>query len=365
MTTMKRTFAKGLLPALLLSAALCVPAESVAVPSPNGKAHAADKANKDHKNRGDRNKGKKAEQQRQQQERQHLRHQKQLQQQERKRLQQQSKIQQQQLKQQRFEVQRQAKLRHQAQLQRQAELRHQAQFQRQAELQRQLQLQRQAELRRQAELQRRANRDRLVYRAPAPVYRQPIRNAQPVRPWDGWNRRYGRFGSGNFQLDGTFVDQQYGCALVQDHQGQVIPLVSNPGDLRRGDHLLLSGRIENSTVCGTAFRVFSVDRIWADARHRNVLFDRRNDGDYLGTNRDRFDRYDPYDDRDNRDLISVDGRLDRGMFCNSIEADNGDRFSLSGDLGSYRDGDYVRVIGFREGRSLCGGETIEIQEITG
>src|SRR4029453_1382968 len=46
MTTMKRNLAKGLLPALFLSAVLSVPAASVAAPSPHGKAHAADKANK-------------------------------------------------------------------------------------------------------------------------------------------------------------------------------------------------------------------------------------------------------------------------------------------------------------------------------
>ena len=193
---------------------------------------------------------------------------------------------------------------------------------------------------------------RQVYRAP--VYSAPYvaNRAIRTRPWYGWNNRknYSRYGSGEFQLEGTFVGQQYGCALLQDNQGQVIPLLNNPGDLVRGDHLLVTGRIQNSSVCGTAFRIFNVDDVWND---RN--------GRYQG---DRYDdRYDRYDDRGNRDLISVNGVIDRGLYCTSIDGDNGERYALSGDLGDFRDGDRARVIGFVGGRSLCGARTIDVQEI--
>jgi len=203
--------------------------------------------------------------------------------------------------------------------------------------------------------------------------------------WDNWNRRYSRQGSGTFQLEGTFIGQQYGCALVQDRRGQVIPLVSNPGDLRRGTDLLLSGRIDNSTVCGTAFRVFNVERVWADASHRRVLFDRRYDGDYgsggyrdrygYDRNNGRYDRndgryddrngrgYDDRYDRDNRNLVSVTGRLDDSGRCPVIRGDRGEYYDLVGDLRDFRDGDHARVIGFLGVRSRCGGQAIEVQEI--
>jgi hypothetical protein len=191
--------------------------------------------------------------------------------------------------------------------------------------------------------------------------------------WDNWNRRYNRHGSGTFQLDGTFVDQRQGCALVQDHSGQVIPLVGNPGDLRRGEHLLVSGRVERGTVCGTAFRVSRVDRIWADARHRRVLFDRRQDGDYnsryAGRYRDR-DRYDDdrYDDDrndrgENRNLVSLSGRLDDSGSCPVIRGDRGEYYDLIGDLRGFEDGDRARVVGFLGVRSRCGGQAIDVQEI--
>jgi len=224
------------------------------------------------------------------------------------------------------------------------------------------------------------------------VVRQPVVVANPRnrRSWDGWNRRYSKYGSNAFQLDGTFVNQQYGCVLVQDHQGQVIPLVGNPGDLRRGEHLLLNGRIENGTSCGTAFRVSSVERIWGSANHRDTLFDRRRDGDYSSSRygdryNDRYDR-DRYDDRrddrysrddrryddrydrdgynpDGRRAISIDGRLDDSGDCPVIRGDRGEYYDLVGDLSGFRDGARARVIG-RDGlRSNCGGQAIEVTEI--
>lgn len=202
--------------------------------------------------------------------------------------------------------------------------------------------------------------------------------ARPQRyRWDGWNRRYSRYSSRVFQLDGTFVDREQGCAIVQDHQGQVIPLVGfDPTAPRRGDHFLLVGRVQTNTACGTAFRVDTVERVWGDPNHRRVLFDRRYDGDYFAYDRrrddDRYDR-DRYDDRydrdddrrsDNRRLISVDGRLDRDR-CPSIRTNDGRIFGLDGDLRNYRDGEWVHIVGFLDGRSRCGGTGLQVGEITG
>jgi hypothetical protein len=120
-----------------------------------------------------------------------------------------------------------------------------------------------------------------------------------------------------------------------------------------------------------------VDRVWADAGHRRVLFDRRQDGEYYdqsggryGRNsRERYDdRYDRYDDRyndngDGRRTISVDGRLDDSGDCPVIRGDRGEYYDLVGDLRNFRDGRHVRVIG-RDGiRSECGGPAIEVGEI--
>lgn len=248
----------------------------------------------------------------------------------------------------------------------------------------------------------RAEQHRVAQRQP--VYQQPVyqpvaqRRANPRnnnRPWNGWER--GR-GTGAFVLDGTFVDQQYGCQLIREHSGRVIPIVGNGGGIRKGDHVRLSGRVDNSTVCGPAFRVTEVQNIWGDAGHRNVIFDRRQDGDFDGSyleddeyrrqgrypdqyrngrrdNRyndrydDRYDDNDRYDDdyRGNGRLISVDGRLGGNGDCPSLRASNGEVFGLEGDLSGRDYGDSVRVVGFLDGaRSRCGyNRTISVHEING
>ena len=107
--------------------------------------------------------------------------------------------------------------------------------------------------------------------------------------WDGWER--GR-GNGAFELDGTFIGMQQGCALIREHTGKVIPLLGNPGDLQKGDHLLFSGQIQGRSSCGPAFRVGQVLKLWADGTHKYVIYDRARDGDYVARNGwwDRYNR---------------------------------------------------------------------------
>ena len=211
------------------------------------------------------------------------------------------------------------------------------------------------------------------------VVQQPVyvaqRNNRNRNRWDGWNRGYNKYSTGIFQLDATAAGRANGCALVSDHQGQVIPLVGvDPLTFRQGDHILMSGRIQNNTACGTAFRVSSVERVWDASNHRRVLFDSRRDGDFLAyRNRDRnryddrYDRNDRYDDRngryDDRRAISIDGRLDDSGDCPVIRGDRGEYYDLVGDLRNFRHGKHVRVVG-RDGlRSDCGGQAIEVGEI--
>jgi hypothetical protein len=297
MTTLNRNLTRGLLPALLLSAALSVPAASVAAPSPKDKAHAAEKA-KQQKNKSQ----KQARQARQHAQKAHK---------------------------QAVKAQKQAQ-----------------QAQRQA-----IRAQTVAPKRTVVRERVVVPQHRVVERVVVPqrrVVTQTVPVARNRRAWDGWNRRYSRYSTGTFRLAGTFIGQQYGCALVQDRSGQVIPLLGNPGGLRRGDFLEMSGRMQNSSVCGTAFRVLNVDRI--------------NGGDFFDQ-RDRFDRFDDRFNRSNRDLVSIVGRLDDSGRCPAVRGDRGEYYDLVGDLRNFRHGDHARVVGFIGVRSECGGQAIDVQEI--
>ncbi|HKI02527.1 MAG TPA: hypothetical protein VKK31_11135 [Thermoanaerobaculia bacterium] len=319
MTNKTRILAKGMLPALLLSAALSVPAPASAGNAKNERAHAAEKA-KEHQKQAKQNA--KAARQNAQQAQKHA--QKAQQQAQKARRQQPAKV---------VVV----------------------------------------------APQRRVVAPRQVVVVPVQPVVVAQRNGRNTRNrWDNWNRGYSKYSTGVFQLDATSSGRSSGCALVSDHRGQVIPLVGiDPFAFRQGDHVLISGRIQNGTACGTAFRVSSVDRVYDGSNHRNVLFDSRRDGDFFSyrdrgrddrydrDNRDdRYGRDDRYDDRnDNRRAISIDGRLDDSGDCPVIRGDRGEYYDLIGDLRNFRDGARVRVIGRDGFRSDCGGQAIEVGEI--
>jgi len=68
---------------------------------------------------------------------------------------------------------------------------------------------------------------------------------------------------------------------------------------------------------------------------------------------------------DEQEQLSVTGRLELGGNCPAIRTPQGDSWDLAGDLGDYRDGDRVNVIGVAAGRSACGGRALSISEIRG
>jgi hypothetical protein len=203
--------------------------------------------------------------------------------------------------------------------------------------------------------------------------------------WDGWDR--GR-GNGAFELDGTYVGMQQGCALIRDRQGNVVPLLGNPGDLQNGDHLLLRGQVQSNSVCGPAFRVAQVEKLWADSGYSHLIYDRRRDGDYVARNgwwdrynrdhygnnrgqdrqgqygRDRNDNRDNGSYRSNRRAISVSGRLDSDR-CPVLRTNRGEIYGLFGDLAGHGRGDWVRVSGFEDGGTRCGHPAIRVEDIRG
>jgi len=97
-----------------------------------------------------------------------------------------------------------------------------------------------------------------------------------------------------------------------------------------------------------------------------------NDDDYVAPN-DTYDRDDDrqgdrQDDRadrssGNRQLITVDGTFEFDSTCPSLRGTDGKSYDLAGELGNSHDGDRVRVRGFLAGRSSCGGTALEVQEI--
>jgi hypothetical protein len=306
-TSKSKPLAKVFGPVLLLSAALALPVDSYAAPSPRERNAHADKADKNEKkaNRAERQKRNQQQdevRQERSQARSNTRNNKG--QERRAEAQRQADLNRQraaerQAASQRAEVRRQAELKKQnensrraRQLQesRQAELNRQAAIQRQAELNRRAELQRQAELNRRTELQRRADlqrRTELQRRSNAQRYAFP-RN----RFYDRSNNRYQNYAGGRswnrgdtIAVDGYLTNEGYRCQALRDDNGDLYMLVGNTYGLRTGDHARVVGRVVDGGYCdweGTAFEITDVTALWADRRHQAVYYHQNYDGGRFG-----------------------------------------------------------------------------------
>lgn len=63
--------------------------------------------------------------------------------------------------------------------------------------------------------------------------------------------------------------------------------------------------------------------------------------------------------------VQVTGVLtDEGVECRALRGDDGQLYTLTGDLGDFQTGDRVRVVGKVAERTFCGqGTTLEVQNI--
>ena len=416
-TSKTKPLAKVFGPVLLLSAALALPGDSYAAPSPRARNAHSDKADKNEKkaNRAERQKRNQQQEVRQDRQRNEVRsnrgeerraaaqRQAELNRQkaaerraaaqraEARQAEVQRKAESKRLKQQQDQSRRERQLREsrQAELNRQAALQRQAELNRRAELQRQADLNRRAELQRRADLQRRANAQRYTF----PRNRWYDRSSDRYRSYAGgrsWNR------GDSVAVDGYLTDEGYSCQALRDDNGDLYMLVGHTYGLRTGDHARVVGRVVDGGHCdweGIAFEITDVTALWADRRHQTVYYHQNYDGGrfghrdnwlgrrprqfqnrierygYYDRDRNRYDdRYgdDRYDDDydGKRQMIIRQGRIFNDRGCTVLES-GGDVFGLTGNLRGHGGGDDVKVTGFLEGPSRCADKTIRIGEITG
>jgi hypothetical protein len=317
-TSKSKPLAKVFGPVLLLSAALALPVDSYAAPSPRERNAQADKANKNEKKanraeRQNRNQPQEARPDRGQERRAAAQRQAEVNRQraaerqaaaQRKADLNRQKAAERNAAAQRAEA-RQAELQRKAERQRQADLKkqndnnrrarqlqesRQAEINRRAALQRKAELNRRTELNRRAELQRRADlqrRTELQRRNNAQRYAFP-RN----RFYDRSNNRYQNYAGGRswnrgdtIAVDGYLTNEGYQCQALRDDNGDLYMLVGNTYGLRTGDHARVVGRVVDGGHCdweGIAFEVNDVTALWADRRHQAVYYHQNYDGGRFG-----------------------------------------------------------------------------------
>jgi hypothetical protein len=346
-TSKSKPLAKVFGPVLLLSAALALPVDSFAAPSPRERNAHADKADKNER-KGNRGQAQSQAQKRNQKQearpnRQRNEAQNNNQAQERRAAAQRQADLNRQRAAERQAAKQQAEVRRQSERQRQAEVNRraesqrlkkqyeqtqrdrrvresrQAELNRQAEINRRAQLQQQAELNRRAELQRRADlqrRTELQRRNNAQRYATP-RN----RFYDRSNNRYQNYAGGRswgrgdtIAVDGHLTNEGYQCQALRDDNGDLYMLVGNTYGLRNGDHARVVGRVVDGGHCdweGIAFEVTDVTALWADRRHQTVYYHHSYDGGRFGDRdnwmgrrprqfQNKVERYGYYDRDNNR-----------------------------------------------------------------
>jgi len=279
-TTKSRPLAKVFMPVLLLSAALSLPVDSHAAPSPREKNAHADRADKNQNQ-----KQKKHQKQEAQAAQQNQQNQRSNRADERKAAaQRQAELNRQRAAERRAANQ-QAEVRRQAEVQRQANLKQQferTRRERQLREARQVEIQRQAELNRRAELQRRAQ-----------VQRQAVPRGRYYDRWyDRSTGRYRAYSGGrswsrgdSIAVDGYLTDEGYSCQALRDDNGELYMLVGNTYGLRSGDHARVVGRVVDGGYCdweGIAFEITDVTALWADRRHQAVYYHQNYDGGRFG-----------------------------------------------------------------------------------
>ena len=268
MATNKKSLAK----AVLLTAALALPFESLAIaaPAPGFAAVQLDKDDRrkqKHPNKANRGQVRK----------------------------QQVQAQREQARQQQVRVQRQHNRQQQIAARQQAQIRQQRiENQRLAQIrQQQIANQRQAEIRRQRDLQ--------IARERAAAQRHNRYNTDRYAYDNRYNtQNRGRGGADRSVIAADGILEDTGrCLILRGHQGQVYNLVGGTDGLREGEHVRLVGRLlYDRDGCGEAMDVHQVQAIWADRNHRQTYFDHTRDGSFNNSYRQRYgDRYyDNYDD---------------------------------------------------------------------
>jgi hypothetical protein len=242
---------------------------------------------------------------------------------------------------------------------------------------------------------------RQVVRRPVVVQRQTrVYRDRPVSVYDGryYEQRNTQYRQGRGGADRSviaadgYLEDTGSCLILRGHQGQTYNLVGDTNGLNEGDHVRLLGQLlyQRDNRCGgQLMEVRQVQTLWADNNHRQTYYDHLRDGAFSGYSdrydRDRYDgnrdddryyndryndRYDErsgdygYDDNGKRQLIIREGRIyDANSACPVLEAGR-DQFFLTGDLRGRGNGDQVKVTGFLENSSRCGGNAIRVEEIT-
>lgn len=140
-------------------------------------------------------------------------------------------------------------------------------------------------------------------------------------------------------IRGTLTAEGVECQAFRGDDGQLYTLTGNLGGFQTGDEVRVRGRIAEVSTCqqGTTLTVESIKADKSQGRKKGG----------------------------EAQTITVTGTLtNEGVECQALRSNDGQLYTLTGDLGGFQVGDKVTVVGTRAEISTCQqGTTLSVQSI--
>ncbi len=156
------------------------------------------------------------------------------------------------------------------------------------------------------------------------------------------------------RVRGILTEESADCQALRSEDGELYALTGEVGDVRSGDLVEVSGALGDTADCdgGIVVRVSNLEVV--DGPSSN------------GTAGDAYEENGmPVGEPAPDGQLLLEGELtDEGVECPAFRSDDGELYTLTGDLGDSTTGDRVRIVGTPVEVSTCQqGTTIEIVEI--
>lgn len=163
-----------------------------------------------------------------------------------------------------------------------------------------------------------------------------------------------REGGEEIQVRGILTEESADCQALRSEDGELYALTGEVGTVRSGDMVEVQGSLGDDGDCdgGIVVRVSNLEVVDGPSSNQRA-----------GANGE--DGVAPVGEPAMEGQLLLEGELtDEGVECPAFRGDDGEIYTLVGDLGDAETGDRVRIVGTPVEVSSCQqGTTIEIIEI--
>lgn len=173
---------------------------------------------------------------------------------------------------------------------------------------------------------------------------------------------------GEVEVTGILTEESADCQALRSEDGELYALTGELGTVRSGDTVQVRGSLAAEGLCdrGIPVRVASLKVVDGPSTGESVgEVDRGGETATGGDRPDREAEEDPIGEAGEAGQVLLEGELtDEGVECQAFRSDEGDLYTLVGNVKEFVAGDRVRIVATPVRMSTCmQGTTVEIIEI--